>query len=105
ERGDELLTRQGERVGLRERSDRRRSRTLVEQRELAEHVAAALEGHDDLAALLVRHRYLHRPGGDEEDLSRRIVAVEDDLVAGELPRAHLGREGQSIPLAQAIEER
>src|SRR5205807_9764543 len=53
---EKVVTRKGHDVGLAEGGDGGRPRSVIEERELAEHRAFSLDGEDDLMALLVGHR-------------------------------------------------
>lgn len=77
----EVLTRKRHDVGVVERGHRRRARCVVEQGELPEDRAIPLHSHHHLVPFLVRNRDLHRPRKDHEEVTRRIVAMEDDLIA------------------------
>src|SRR2546426_12681465 len=82
--GHEVGPPQRERGCLGDGGHRCRPRRAVEEGEIPEDVTPALESDHDLVAGVVRHGYLHGPGGDEEDMPGLVVAVEDDLVAREM---------------------
>ena len=64
----EALAREDEELGRRERHRVRRAHAAVEERHVAEEVAAAEGGQVELAAVAQAQRDAHAPAPDEEDL-------------------------------------
>src|SRR5436305_154403 len=60
---------------------------------------------DRALRLEVRERDLHRSGNDHVEVAGRVVAVEDDLVAREPPRAHVGADLRAFGIRQCDEKR
>ena len=105
EHAHELAAAKRERRRIGDGCHGRRAFGVVEQRQLAEHVTAALERDHDFAAGVVGDRDLHGAGDDEEHLAGIVVAVEHDLVPGEVARPHLRRDRDPLDRGEAGEDR
>jgi pimeloyl-ACP methyl ester carboxylesterase len=102
---EEVVARDRHDLSLVECGHRGRSRGIVEERELAEHRAVALDGDDDLVSVVIRNRDLHRTRRDHVEMAPRVIAVEDDLVACKATRSDMRRDLFTFRIRQRAEDR
>src|SRR5256886_8233943 len=102
---EKVITRDRHDLRLAECGDRGRPRGVVEERELAEDRAVALNRDDDLVSCLVRDRDLHRARRDDVEMPRRVITMENDLVACEPARTDVRRDLFAFRVGERAEDR
>jgi hypothetical protein len=97
-----------QRVGARNLQDRRGdqrldcalTRAILKETERAEEVAAAVEGDEQLPALLIMQEGLHEAVVDDEGVSRRIAPVIHNLAGAKAPHVHVCDEFSTLELSE-----
>ena len=79
-------------------------RAAVEEGELAEDVAGAGDGQDDLLARRVLEKQLHLAVPDDEERFARVARLEEPLAGGERPPVDGVREPGAVGGAHVLEE-
>src|ERR671934_200934 len=105
EEREELVAADEQALAVADRHDGRGPWGVVEERELAEHLAGAEQCDDSLLAVLVRQRDLRRPRHEDIEVRGRIAAVENRLGRREAPRPHPRGERAPIRLGERGEQR
>ncbi len=105
EPAQQVVVRQGVERHVGHRGHRRRARTRVEQRQLAEHLAGAEDRQQVLAAVAGGAAQLHLALGDDVELVAGVPLVEEHLAATQPDRAERAAQRSGRLVVERVEQR